>query len=107
MYLKDFTPQVQKNLRRAVNDLSWLLTRGYPLDSSLTLVGNRFNLTQEGRKAIKRGACSDQSLNLRNMSQIDHLLQGQTVWIDGFNLLITIERALRGDPILLCRDGGG
>ena len=105
-YQKYFTSQAQKDLLLAVSDLSWLLTKGYALESSLKLVGDRFKLTREVRKALKRGACSNQSLEHRKQTQSTLTsLRGCTVWIDGFNLLITLERALRGDPILLCRDG--
>lgn len=48
------------DLRSAVAHLSWLLSRGYALDSSLKLVGDRFNLTQRQRMAVRRSACTDE-----------------------------------------------
>ena len=94
-------------LRSATHDLSWLMSRGYTTLASLKLVGDRYGLHREARAAVKRAACSDQSLQKRSQREVTCLdqVRGKTVWIDGFNVLITVERALRGDPVLLCRDG--
>ena len=105
-YQKHFTPYVQSQLYQATYHLSWLLSHGYAIDSSLKLVGDRFRFHQEIRKALKRASCSAFAFQKRRENQVDvDALRNQTVWIDGFNLLITIERALRGDPVLKCQDG--
>jgi hypothetical protein len=89
-------------LRRAVSELCWLLSRGYNTASSLKLVGDRHGLRERQRLAVSRCACSDQDRQRRK----DHLvaveqLQGQQLAIDGFNLIITIEAALSGGPLLV------
>jgi hypothetical protein len=40
-----FAPQWIPILCQAVEELSWLLTRGYPSTSTLKLVGDRYALT--------------------------------------------------------------
>lgn len=92
-------------LRTAVAELSWLLTRGYGAKAAVKLVGDRYTLTERQRLAVTRAACSDQSLTLRceSCSPIESL-SGQGVIIDGFNLIITLEAALSGGLLLLCRD---
>ena len=104
--LRLFGPRRQPDLRQAVEHLSWLLTRGYALESSLKLVGDRFRLTERQRKGVARSACSDQALDSRRkrLVSFDHL-RGQPVEIDGFNLLTTIEAALAGGVVLRGRDG--
>jgi len=100
-----FAPDCVPILREAVSHLSWLLTRGYPLEAALALVGNRFQLVQRQRIAVRRCACSDQQLALRLERRVplDAIL-GKPLWIDGFNLLITLEGALGGAVLLKGRD---
>ncbi len=92
-------------LRAAVADLSWLLTRGYPPDASLKLVGDRYRLRARQRLAVARCACSDQqrSDRLRRCCRAP-LPAGTVVVIDGFNVLTTVEAALSGGVILAARD---
>ena len=93
-------------LRRAVEDLSWLLSRGYPLRASLALVGDRDGLTTRQRQAVRRCACSDdQRVERRARGADPETMLGAPVWIDGFNLLTTVEAALGGGVLLLARDG--
>ncbi|HEX8000964.1 MAG TPA: DUF434 domain-containing protein [Pyrinomonadaceae bacterium] len=92
-------------LRRATAELSWLLSREYALKSALKLVGDRYNLTERQRLAISRAACSDASLERRaECSLAVSNIGGQRLLVDGFNLIITIEAALGGGPLLVCRD---
>ena len=93
-------------LQEAVTDFSMLLTKGYAQKSALTLVGDRFSLTQRQRLAVMRGACSDQQLQsrLQHRVPIDALLR-QPIAIDGYNLLITVEAAMSGGLIFKGRDG--
>jgi len=101
-----FAPETWPALRRAVTHLSWLLSRGYALPSSLKIVGDRFELDARQRIAVRRAACSDQALQCRQATLLPIAqLRGRHLAIDGFNLLTTIETALGGGVLLLCRDG--
>ncbi len=93
-------------LRAALADFSLLLSKGYADKSALKLVGDRFGLTQRQRLAVMRSACSDQERQSRlaRCIPVDELA-GQTLAIDGYNLLITIEAALSGGLIFRGRDG--
>lgn len=91
-------------LRAAVADLSWLLQRDYALLSSLKLVGDRYQLRERQRIAVRRSACSDKQLAARNDRQVSSLT-GRSVAIDGFNLLVTVESALAGGVVLRGQDG--
>lgn len=89
-------------LRQAVVDLCWLLSRGYNIASSLKLVGDRYGLRERQRLAVSRCACSDEDRQRRK----EHCLaveqiRDQPVTIDGFNLIITLEAALSGGPLLI------
>lgn len=93
-------------LRKAVADLSWLLSREYAIHSSLKLVGDRYGLTERQRLAVARAACSDQQKEYRRQSCLAFdQLNGQRLVLDGFNLIITVEAALSGGVLVQCRDG--
>jgi len=89
-----------------VDHLSWLLSHAYAGRSALKLVGDRFGLTERQRIAVMRCACSGEALRRREQSQIvGDRVAGQSVDLDGFNVLTTVEAALAGGVILCGRDG--
>jgi hypothetical protein len=101
-----FDPAAWPSLRAAVDDLAWLLGRGYASTSSLKLVGDRWSLTGRQRMAVLRSSCSDAARDRRLRHRIvADALRGQMLVLDGFNVLTTIEAALGGAPILRGRDG--
>jgi hypothetical protein len=93
-------------MRLATAELSWLLSRHYPVRSSLKLVGDRHLLTERQRVAVARAACSDERLEQRR-GKCNPLeaMKGESIAIDGFNLIITVEAALSGGVLILGRDG--
>lgn len=93
-------------LRKAVADLSWLLTRGYAEKSALKLVGDHFLLNERQRIAVMRCACSDESLTWRRRHEVSaDAVAGRDLLIDGYNVLTTIEAALAGGVLIQGRDG--
>jgi hypothetical protein len=100
-----FGPPNRPALRGAVADLSWLLSRSYAVVSALKLVGDRWCLSARQRQAVRRAACSDDA---RERRRIHHVAPGQVTGkelvIDGFNVLTTIEAALGGAVVIVCRD---
>jgi len=94
------------DLRRAVQDLTWLLSHGYAEKSSLKLVGDRYALKDRQRMAVMRSACSDEDLAARLSRQVlPAALVNQPLLIDGYNIITTIETALGGGVVLKARDG--
>lgn len=92
-------------LRRAVAELSWLLSRGYSEPSALKLVGDRHELTARQRTAVGRASCGDEVRARRASKRVGlDALGGVTLAIDGFNLLISVESALSSGLLLRCRD---
>lgn len=101
-----FSPPNQPALQRAAAEICWLLDRGYVLRSALALVGDRHRLVQRQRLAVARCVCSMEQRDRRIRHHIDPLaLAGRELWIDGYNVLITVESALAGGVILIGRDG--
>ena len=103
---KLFTGDQLAALRQAVDELSWLLTREYSIKAALKVVGDRHELTERQRIAVSRAACSDQSRAWRATTAVALAsLHDANVIIDGFNLIITVEAALSGGVLMVCRDG--
>lgn len=93
-------------LMEAAQDLRWLLSRGYPKEASLTLVGNRFELDKELREVLKRAVLPPQVAQKRKGKVLDpKALNGKKVAIDGHNILITLQTALKGGFVFFCDDG--
>jgi hypothetical protein len=103
---KLFASESIPDLRLALVDYSLLLTKGYAEKSALKLVGDKFSLTQRQRLAIMRSACSDQQLASRSERRAEVSdIAGQSIAIDGYNVLITVEAAMSGGIIFKGRDG--
>jgi hypothetical protein len=103
---KLFTAEKLPALRQAVGELSWLLTRDYSMKGALKLVGDRYALTDRQRLAVSRAGCSDQSRKRRAGAAIQaEAVAGEGLIVDGFNLIITIEAALSGGVLMVCREG--
>jgi hypothetical protein len=92
-------------LRAATDDLGWLLERGYAEAAALKLVGDHRQLTRRQRDAVARCACPPSVATAREARRVPAAELDGPVAVDGFNVLITLERALGGGPVLVGRDG--
>lgn len=96
----------EPELRRATCDLSWLLSRGYASVSALKLVGDRYALNARQRTAVGRCACGEAEASRRAAHRVQTQdLANRELWIDGYNVLTSLEAALSGGVILQARDG--
>jgi hypothetical protein len=101
-----FGPGALPRLRAGATDLHWLLGRGYALPSALALVGNRHALDARQRLALQRTACSPDALRSRRSRELSpSAVRGRSLFLDGFNLVVTLEVALGGGVVLRGTDG--
>jgi hypothetical protein len=100
-----FAPEALDLLRRARQDLQFLLDRGYPMTAAATFVGSHHQLTFRQRSALQRATDRSERYVRRAQTQRspDQLRDGP-VLIDGFNLIITLETALSGNLVVLGAD---
>lgn len=91
-------------LRAAVDELSWLLGRGYAEGAAATLVGDHHQLTKRQRMAVRRSACPEDRRRERMARRVT-ALDGRPVAVDTLNQLVTTERGLAGGAVLRGRDG--
>jgi hypothetical protein len=101
-----FGSQAQPRLQRAIADFCWLLDRGYADRSGIKLVGDRYDLRERQRTAVLRCACCNSERDSRKSREVASSgISGETLLIDGYNVLTTVEAALAGGVVLLGRDG--
>ncbi len=97
---------ISDTLQPAAQDFRYLLNRGYPREASLTLVGNRYDLEAAARQILHRGVFAGPVAAARKAklwSLAD--LAGQPLAVDGHNVLITLESALKGLTLVAADDG--
>jgi hypothetical protein len=100
-----FGERFHEKLGTAYHDLNDLLTKGYAINASLNLVGNHHRLNKRQQDAVRRASASTRQINNINTNHIAKTsLQGKTILIDGFNLIILLESALSGAYIFKCAD---
>ena len=93
-------------LRNAVIDYSWLLSRGYTENLAIKTVIPRYKLTKRQANAVSRVGCSDENKAAINNSRVvAKAISGQEICIDAFNVIITLEAILSRGLIFKCRDG--
>jgi hypothetical protein len=101
-----FTGKPLETLKRSAQDLYYLLGRGYPMEPASTFIGNHYLLSERQRIALKRSVSSESDIAARLAKRRPaQTLAGETVNIDGFNTIITLEVAQSGSPVFLCMDG--
>ncbi len=93
-------------LREAAVDLRYLLNRGYRKESALKLVGDKYQLNKTERLILYRSIYSkSEAESIKKKMLTPDMLTDKDVWIDGFNVLNTVEAALRRELLILCDDG--
>ena len=102
----DFSSESLVCLKKASGNIRYLINEGYDLKQAATFVGNHFLLSERQRMAIVRSVATDEQVKDRAGKRIgNQKLQGETVWVDGFNTIITLEVMLSRSPLFLCMDG--
>lgn len=103
---KIFSQDGIKKLKIAQEDVQWLLNRGYKLKPIMEFVGGHYQLTARARTALQRSTSSQTDYKKRKSTILpSQNMKDGCLFIDGFNLIITLEVALSGSVILLGRDG--
>ena len=93
-------------LHEAAIDFRYLLNRVYPRKASLELVGNHYQLSFDERHLLHRGVFSHSDARKRLGKKVSlQKISGQELAIDGYNVVITIEAALSGRPLIFGDDG--
>lgn len=92
-------------LRRAAEEVSWLLGRGYSPETAIAAAGNHHQLALRQRVAVSRSCSSDDARDRRiERCKASSQAAGQALHVDGFNLVIALEVALAGGVLVRGRE---
>lgn len=101
----DFSEKGIEKMRKAAEELYYLVNRGYQIKSASTFIGNHYLLSERQRLAIVRSISPKKNIVMRKNKEIESDLEGCVVNIDGFNTIITLEIAFSHSLLLRCMDG--
>lgn len=103
---KEFSASSIEILKKAAGHIRYLVNEGYAIKNASVFVGNHFLLSERQRLALVRSISGDEQLRIRREKECTaEELYGQTVSLDGFNTIITLEIALCQSLLLQCMDG--
>lgn len=94
-------------LQKATSDLKYLLDRNYKKKSALDFIGNHYLLNKEERNYLQRTVYTRKESEGRKIKIIPlSKIKGKTLFIDGFNVLITVESICKSEKsVVICEDG--
>ncbi|WP_456473799.1 DUF434 domain-containing protein [Candidatus Pyrohabitans sp.] len=93
-------------MKDAICDLRYLLERGYRRTTAVKVVGDRYRLSREERNLLLRCVYPRAEAEMHRKKLLTPAeVKGQTLVVDGYNVLITVESWLRGKPCIACDDG--
>ena len=99
----EFGPKAAAKLNAAAQELVFLIDRGYDTKSASTFVGNHHLLSERQRLALARMTSPHAALEERERKRLREA--PQSLVLDGFNTVITLEVALSGSLLLEGMDG--
>lgn len=101
-----FSKESVEKLRIAARHIAYLINEGYAIKNASTFVGNHFLLSERQRLALVRSISPKAQVAIRRQKECsEEEMAGKIVFIDGFNIIITLEVALSSAPLFSCMDG--
>jgi len=96
----------QDKIKNATLDLRYLLNQNYRKKVALNFVANHYLLDKNCRNYLARSVFSD-SLSQSRKSKIVNLneINDSILFLDGYNVIITVESILNKEKIILADDG--
>lgn len=101
--IRDFSSKSIETLKRASSDVLAIIDRGYPIKSVSTFVGNHYQLSERQRIAIVRAVSPTVDVKTR-LDKLKTHCEDETVYIDGLNVIITLETMLSETTLIKCMD---
>ncbi|MDD1753484.1 MAG: DUF434 domain-containing protein [Methanotrichaceae archaeon] len=93
-------------LRRAAEDIRYLVNRGYTKESAIRFVSDHYNLPRGQRFVLFRVIIPEDAIFLRKSKKVPlEKLRDEKVFLDGYNVLIAVEALLAGENLYICDDG--
>lgn len=101
---KDFGEKNIPRLRKAAEEVYYLLCRGYPVTSATRYIGDHYQFSERQRLALARTVSASENIISRRSRMVSDI-SGETLYIDGFNVIIGLEIAFCDSMLFRCMDG--
>ncbi|WP_462272881.1 DUF434 domain-containing protein [Methanohalophilus sp.] len=98
--------RLKNRLREPAADIRYLLYRGYRRKGSIRFVSNHYRLAEEERHILTRLVFDPETASRRSNRRLAcSQLKGCDIFIDGYNVLITMESVLQNETVWFADDG--
>lgn len=95
----------EDNFKYAKRDYLCLLEKNYPQKGIIKLIGNRYALSGTERTMLYRGITTDENCrNRKNKIALVKGVKGNPLFVDGYNVMITIGNYLNGNTVFISND---
>ncbi len=101
---RDFNEKSLVKLQKAAEEVYFLLCRGYPVTSVTRFIGDHYLLSERQRLALARAISPKEKIISRQNREVTDI-SGETLYIDGFNVIIGLEIAYSASMLFQCMDG--
>ena len=102
--IREFNEESIEKLRKAAGEVLFLLNHGYPVTGSTRFVGDHYMFSERQRLALARVVSPKDKIISRKERKTDNI-NGETIYIDGFNVIIGLEIAFSDSMLFRCMDG--
>lgn len=93
-------------IEAAAQDLRYLINRGYPKETSVRFVSDHHRLPAIDRFTLARVVVPSAVADARRRKSVSpSAMAGHSIAVDGYNVIITTESLLSGEPVYRCDDG--
>ena len=101
---REFGDKAIPNLRQAADEVLFLLNHGYPVKGATRFVGDHYMFSERQRLALARTVSPEEQIASRLSREVKNI-EGETIYIDGFNVIIGLEIAFSESMLFTCMDG--
>ncbi|MEE3472518.1 MAG: DUF434 domain-containing protein [Butyrivibrio hungatei] len=101
---REFGDKAIPKLRQAAEEVLFLLNHGYPVKGATRFVGDHYMFSERQRLALARTVSPEEQIASRLSREVKNI-EGETIYIDGFNVIIGLEIAFSESMLFTCMDG--
>ena len=96
---------LRQEFKYAIRDYLYLLEKNYPQKGIIKLIGDRYALSGTERTMLYRGiATRENCLARKQKLALVKELKKASLYIDGYNVMITIGSYLNGNTVYISND---
>ena len=101
---RDFGDKALPKLRKAAEEVYYLLNRNYPVTPITKFIGDHYQLSERQRLALARTISAKDKIIARKSREVQNI-NDKVLYIDGFNVIIGLEIAFSNSMLFKCMDG--